>query len=134
MKQGESTNRIKKVESISDIQKEGSAQPVWVAMLGIDPGTANLATFGETKGLYVWVAARARNEAEFCDLIETEASSRGLSVNDIADVMLADVALKERPGADIDWKRLIASAIATHGLALDSTYFVYQQSEEESWR
>jgi hypothetical protein len=96
-------------------------------MLGVNPGTANLPTFGDAKGLYVWVAGRARYEGEFRHLIESEVSRRGLSVSEITDVMLADIAVKGRPDAEIDWKALIASAKESPSLALDSTYFFYEK-------
>jgi hypothetical protein len=101
-------------------------ETVWVAMIGIDRGDANLAAFGDTKGLYVWVAGRGRTEDDFCRLIETETSGRGLSVKEIADVTLADVALKERAGADVDWEALISAAHSSPSLAFDSTYYFYE--------
>ena len=66
--------------------------PVWVAMLGINPGPANRAMFGDPKGVYVWVGARAEDEAQFREIIGAELSRKGLSLNEVTDVMLADVA------------------------------------------
>jgi hypothetical protein len=108
---------------------EALAMPVWVAMLGVKPGAANKAVFGDTKGVYFWVAGRAQSEGDFRHLVESEISRRGLSLGEVADVMLADDALKERRGADMDWNQLISSAEAASGLAIDPDFYFYEKPE-----
>jgi hypothetical protein len=95
-------------------------------MLGINPGTANQAVFGNTQGLYVWVAGRATSESDFRRLIDTEAARLGLGLSGVADVMLGAKALKERRSAEMYWEQLIARGMASPGLALDDTYYFYE--------
>ena len=101
--------------------------PVWVAMLGVNPGAANKAVFGDTKGVFFWVAGRANSEHDFRRLIESEISRRGLSLDEVSNVMRAEQALTERRGADIDWGQLITEANASPNLAIDQDFSFYEE-------
>jgi hypothetical protein len=98
-------------------------------MLGFNPGAANQAVFGDTQGLFVWVAGRATSEGDFRRLIDAETARLGLSLSEVADVMLGEEAVKERRTAEMDWERLIASGMASAGLALDDTYYFYRERD-----
>jgi hypothetical protein len=103
--------------------------PVWVAMLGFKPSIANQAVFGDIKGVYVWAAGCAHTEGEFRRVVEDDSSRRGLSLDEVADVMPAEKAVRNRPGADVNWDALIAGAKQTPGIFLDSTYYFYDEGD-----
>ena len=100
---------------------------IWVAMLGLNPSQANRTMFGDSRGVYVWVGARAENEAQFRDIIQTELSQKRLSLNELTDVMSADVALEDdsRSG-DPRFRDFINSARSASRLVFDTTYFFYE--------
>jgi hypothetical protein len=103
--------------------------PVWVAMLGIKPGIANQAIFGDIQGLYVWAAGCAQTESDFRQFVEKDVARRGLSLGEVLHVMPAESAMKNRRGADADWEALIVGAKQTQGIFLDSTYYFYEESD-----
>lgn len=111
-------------------QKAGAELPVWVAMVGVNPGIANQAVYGDTKGAYFWVAAAAQNQDHFRWLVKTELSRRGLSLAEVSDVMLAEDARTNRLNADIDWQSMITGAMTTRGLFIGSHFFIYEQGSE----
>src|SRR6266849_8044387 len=101
--------------------------PVWVAMVGVHPGSANRVVFGDTKGVFIWVASRAASADDFRRLLEAEMKRQGLSVDEVSDVTLAQDALKERHGAEIDWERLIAKAEASPRPVIAPNFYFYEQ-------
>ena len=102
---------------------------VWIAMVGVKPGIANKALYGDSKGAYFWVAGRAKNERSFRQLVGAELSRRGLRLDEVSDVMLGRDVVQERRGADIDWDHLIASARDSPGIVIDTQYFIYEQPD-----
>ncbi len=105
-------------------------ETVWIAMLGVNPSSANQAVYGDTKGAYFWVAGRANSEDDFRLLIGTEMSRRGLSLAEVSDVMRGVDAIRERQGAEIDWKQMIDRAKASPGLVLGDDFFIYPEGSE----
>jgi hypothetical protein len=98
-------------------------------MLGLNPGPANQAVFGDPKGVYFWVAGCATSERAFHRLIEAEMSRRGLSLDEVSDVMRAEDAYERRRGAEIDWTKLLAAAEPTPSLFIDPTLYFYEEEE-----
>jgi hypothetical protein len=45
--------------------KPRAREHIWIAMLGLNPGPANQAVFGDPKGVYFWVAGCATSERSF---------------------------------------------------------------------
>jgi len=102
---------------------------IWVAMLGLNPSEANRTMFGDARGVYVWVGARAENEAQFRDIIQTELSQKRLSLNELTDVMSADVALEDNSrSGDPRFRAFVDSARSASNLVFDTTYFFYEGS------
>src|SRR5438094_4972713 len=100
---------------------------IWVAMLGFNPSEANRTMFGDPRGVYVWAGARAENEAQFRDIIQTELSQKRLSLNELTDVMSADVALEDNSrSGDPRFREFVNSARSASSLVFDTSYFFYE--------
>jgi hypothetical protein len=104
-----------------------SGQRVWVAMVGVNPGSANQAVFGHTEGVYFWAAGRAKSKADFTRLKRTHLERRGMSLAEVSDVMPAEQALEEKRGSEIKFDELIARAKFSAGLAVAPNLYFYEK-------
>src|SRR5258706_16194498 len=105
-----------------------SGQRVWVAMVGVNPGSANQAVFGHAEGVYFWAAGRAKGKAEFTRSIRSHLIRWGMSLAEVSEVMPAEQALEEKRGAEIKFDELIARAKFSAGLAIAPNLFFYEES------
>jgi hypothetical protein len=94
-------------------------------MVGVNPGAANEAVFADTRGAYFWVAAKATSDGEFRQLIEADIAARGMSVDEVSDVMRGEDAMKKRQNAEIDWEVMIRAAEGAAGLYIDKHFYIY---------
>jgi hypothetical protein len=90
---------------------------------------ANQQVFGDTKGVYFWVAGRGKTEGDFRRLIQTELANQGLSLDEVAEVMLAEKGLKEEHPTVNEWKHLIAGAKASPSLVMGSNFYFYEERD-----